>query len=49
VSHNYTLRVTKSVKITLKRDVTGMMMELRNAYNILARKLKENATYETYP
>jgi hypothetical protein len=39
----------KSVKITRERNVAGMLMELRNVYNILDGELKENATYEIYP
>jgi hypothetical protein len=31
----------------LTRNAAWMMMEMRNVYNILAVKLKENATYET--
>lgn len=49
VSHTHTLRFMKSVKITRERNVAGMLMELRNVYNILDGELKENATYEIYP
>jgi hypothetical protein len=38
-------RVIKSEKLRFKRNAARMMM--RNPYNILAVKLKENATYET--
>lgn len=40
-------RIIISEKVRFKRNAVWMMMEMRNVYNILAVKLKENATYET--